>query len=129
MEAPLPLDLAALEGVGGDGRALAGGGDVELEEVEEVVGGDVAEGAGVEDGEDAVFADGVVDGRMRWSSGRVPWEKNSSMSSSLPSATSSTRASWAALASASRLGGDGAAGAAAVAGGGVEKGFHGDEVD
>ncbi len=27
-----------------------------------MVGGDVAEGAGVEDGEDAVFADGVVDG-------------------------------------------------------------------
>ena len=51
-----------MEDVGGDGRALAGGGDVELEEVEEVVGGDVGEGAGVEDGEDAVFADGVVDG-------------------------------------------------------------------
>jgi len=52
MEAPLPLDLRGWRvWAGMGGRSLG-----------EVVGGDVAEGAGVEDGEDAVFADGVVDG-------------------------------------------------------------------
>ena len=51
----------ALDAADRDGFALDGRGGVDLEEVEEVVGADVAEAAGVEDGEDAVFADGFVE--------------------------------------------------------------------
>src|SRR5947209_16748099 len=48
--------------MGDEGFALGGIGGVDLEEVEEVVGAYVAKAAGVEDGEDAVFADGLVEG-------------------------------------------------------------------
>ena len=45
----------------GDGRALDGRGRVDLDEVEQVVGGHVGQAAGEEHGEDAVFADGFVE--------------------------------------------------------------------
>ncbi len=47
-------------GADGDGSALNGRGDVGLDEVEQVVEGHVAEAAAEEHGEDAVFADGLM---------------------------------------------------------------------
>ena len=61
---PLPLPLAAAAAAlprASIARALGGRGRVDLEEVEEVVGADVAQAAGVEYREDAVFADGLVE--------------------------------------------------------------------
>ncbi len=49
-------------GLDGDGRALDGSGGVDLEKVEKMVGGDVGEAGTEQDGEDAVFADGFVEG-------------------------------------------------------------------
>ncbi len=45
----------------GDGRTLSGRGRVDLDEVEQVVEGHVGQAAGEEHGEDAVFADGLVE--------------------------------------------------------------------
>ena len=50
-----------LERVGGDGRALVWGGDVDLNEIEQVIEGHVSQAAGEQDWEDAVFADGLVE--------------------------------------------------------------------
>jgi hypothetical protein len=89
----------------GDGRALDGRGRVDLDEVEQVVEGHVGQAAGEEHREDAVFADGFVERGDEVLLVMVPFSKYSSISSSLPSATSSTSASWRVLASAARLAG------------------------
>ena len=61
-EDPLPpAATATAAGLDGNGRALDGRGSVDLEEVEKMVGGDVGEAAGEQDGEDAVFANGFVE--------------------------------------------------------------------
>ncbi len=43
-----------------DGRALGGRGRVDLDEVKKVVGGHIGSAAGEQDGEDAIFANGLV---------------------------------------------------------------------
>ena len=48
-------------GAGGDGCALDGRGGVDLEEVEEMIGGNVGQAARIEHGEDAVFANGFME--------------------------------------------------------------------
>jgi hypothetical protein len=123
------VGLVELRGVRGDGWALAGGRDVEFEEVEEVVGGDVGEGAGVEDGEDAVFADGVVDGLDEVLGGDGAEGEELFEEGILIFGDELDEGFVSEAGFGFEVGGDGAAGAGAVAGGGIEEGFQGDEID
>ena len=70
-------------------------GRINLEKVEQMIGGDVGPPLAEEDRENAVLANGLVErGDEMMLQGWCPSRKYSSISSSLPSATSSTRASW-----------------------------------
>ncbi len=115
--------------VGDDGLALGGVGGVDVEEVEEVVGADVAEAAGVEDGEDAVFADGFVEGGDEVVFGDGAFAEELFHELVFAFGYQFDEGFVGGFGFGFEGGGDGADGAAAVAAGLVEVGLHGDEVD
>ena len=111
-------------------RARAGGdGQVLDDEIQEQVGADVVGRGGAQDREECAFRGWLAQAVDDVFSGSVPFSKNSSISSSLPSATISTRASCAALRGVGHVGRDVAFFALAVAIRRIGVRLHADEVN
>ncbi len=111
-----------------NGTRSIGAGVVNLDEVQKVIEGNISQAArdgpgrcGPRESLHAVRRSVIL--------GNGACSKNSSISSSLPSATSSTNASWRALASAARFAGSLSSFCRAIAAGGVVIGFHRHQVD
>ena len=112
-----------------DGRALNGRGRVDLEEVEEVVGGDIGFAGAEEDGEDAVVADGLVERGDEVIFGDGSLFKELFHQLVLAFGDELDQGLVGFLGGVGHSGGDFSGLAAAVAVGRVVEGLHGDEVD